>query len=277
MLMSEEPVDVLIAEDDDTLRESYCLLLQAHGLSCIVAASGSEAIELARSRRPRCVLLDLDLPDLDGYSVARALRADPRTSAMHIHCVSGLSDDNSRRRASQSGCELYLTKPVAVAALLEAVGADSRQGHRGLATRAGVGQEKANRRQAMSQFDFSSSCRDNHDRGLGNHLNGETAQTLNLEWFAAIAGERDQELVFIHPVQVVTEAGEELPPLSCALSAGGIRLLGTRSLLGQKVLVRLAAAGGAGPWDLQVRILWSCPIGDLFVENGGMFLADGGR
>jgi CheY-like chemotaxis protein len=123
MTQRVEPVDVLIAEDDDTLRHSYRLLLEAHGLACAEATTGGEAVELARQRRPRCVLLDLNLPDMDGFTVARTLRADPRTSAAHIHCVSGLSDAASRQQASRSGCELYLTKPVPAEVLLEAAGA----------------------------------------------------------------------------------------------------------------------------------------------------------
>jgi CheY-like chemotaxis protein len=115
------PVDVLIAEDDDLLRGSYRLLLESRGLACAEAATGTEAIEMARSRQPRCVLLDLCLPAMDGFSVARALRADPRTSAAHIHCVTGLTDDRSREQASRSGFELFLTKPVDPATLLEAV------------------------------------------------------------------------------------------------------------------------------------------------------------
>src|SRR5438105_12163267 len=106
------PVDVLIAEDDDLLRQSYRLLLEGHGYVCVEAESGEEAVELARQRSPRCLLLDLNLPGMDGFAVARTLRADPRTSGVHIHCVTGLSDAGSRLRASRSGCELYLTKPV---------------------------------------------------------------------------------------------------------------------------------------------------------------------
>ncbi len=123
MSQPTEPVDVLIAATDDQLRRGYRTLLEAHGLACAEAATGSEAVELARARPPRCVLLDPLLPDMDGFTVARTLRADPRTSDAHIHCVSGLNDAASRRRASSSGCELYLTRPVPDEALLEAAGA----------------------------------------------------------------------------------------------------------------------------------------------------------
>jgi hypothetical protein len=84
---------------------------------------------------------------------------------------------------------------------------------------------------------------------------------------------RGQErLDFIHPVKVRTEDQREFTLLSRDLSPSGIRLLGTRRLLGQKVHVRLPGADGAS-WEFQVRILWTCPVGDDLVENGGMFLS----
>ena len=92
-------------------------------------------------------------------------------------------------------------------------------------------------------------------------------------WGAGILGERDQELVCFHPIQAIPEDGEDFPLVRCLLWPSGIRLLGRRSLLGQKVLVRLAAAGDAGPWDVHVRILWNYPVAEGLVENGGMLLA----
>jgi PilZ domain len=78
---------------------------------------------------------------------------------------------------------------------------------------------------------------------------------------------------FIQPVKVVTEDGREFTLLSRDLSATGIRLIGTRRLLGQKVRVQIAAGGETV--DFQVRILWTCPVGDDLVENGGTFLTVG--
>src|SRR5262249_28373549 len=67
------------------------------------------------------VLLDLVMPGLNGLEVARQLRSDPRTRAVHIHCLTGLSDPDLRRQAAEAGCEAFLTKPVAPEVLLEAV------------------------------------------------------------------------------------------------------------------------------------------------------------
>ena len=77
---------------------------------------------------------------------------------------------------------------------------------------------------------------------------------------------------FIQQVPVKTEDGKSFTLLSRDLSTSGIRLLGTRRLLGQKVHVDLPQGEGEAPCRLLVRILWTCAIGDDLFENGGMFL-----
>jgi hypothetical protein len=83
---------------------------------------------------------------------------------------------------------------------------------------------------------------------------------------------REDRAEFVHPVKVRTEDGRELQLLSRDLSPTGIRLIGTRSLLGQKVRVLLPPAGDAGPCTLLVRVLWTAAVGDDLYENGGTFL-----
>jgi CheY-like chemotaxis protein len=115
------PVDVLIAEDDETLRLGVRYLLEHEGYVCAEATDGLEAVEVALQRTPRCLLLDLGMPGLDGFEVARHLRSDPRTRAVHIHCLTGMTGPDVRRQAAEAGCEGFLTKPVAPEVLLEAV------------------------------------------------------------------------------------------------------------------------------------------------------------
>jgi hypothetical protein len=92
----------------------------------------------------------------------------------------------------------------------------------------------------------------------------------------ATAAERERREAertdYVHPVQAQTEDGRRLNLLTRDLSPSGIRLLSTRSLLGQKLRLTLPAAGkSAGP-RLVVRILWTCAVGDDLFENGGTFL-----
>src|SRR5260370_264502 len=116
------PIDVLIAEDEAPNREALRSLLEGEGYRCAAAGNGREAVELAWQHRPRCVLLDLKMPELDGFSAARRLRADPRTRDTRIHCLTGLTGPEARAEALDAGCELFLTKPVDAAALLQVIG-----------------------------------------------------------------------------------------------------------------------------------------------------------
>jgi len=120
-VLPRTPVDVLIADDDAQLRGSMRVFLEAQGLSCAEAADGLQTVEAAQHLEPRCVLLDLGMPGLDGFTVARRLRADPRTASVHVHCLTGHTDPASRLRAREAGCELFLTKPVEPTAVLAAV------------------------------------------------------------------------------------------------------------------------------------------------------------
>lgn len=83
---------------------------------------------------------------------------------------------------------------------------------------------------------------------------------------------QSDRLEFVQPVVVRTEDQRQFRVLTRDLSPTGIRLLGSRSLLGQKITVQIPAAHGAKPCTFLVRILWSCSVGDDLFENGGTFL-----
>jgi len=84
---------------------------------------------------------------------------------------------------------------------------------------------------------------------------------------------RGQDRVdFLQTVTVRTEDGSEYSLLSRDLSPTGIRLVGARRLLGQKIHVLVPRSGGEPTFDFQVRILWTCAVGDGLFENGGAFL-----
>jgi CheY-like chemotaxis protein len=123
---SAPALDVLIADDDALLRATVRSFLEHHGYTCAEAGDGREAVAIARNRQPHCILLDLAMPGLDGFAVARQLRADPSTCRTHIHCLTGRTDPDSLRRAGEVGCELFLPKPIDPAAVLRAVGEASQ-------------------------------------------------------------------------------------------------------------------------------------------------------
>jgi hypothetical protein len=90
---------------------------------------------------------------------------------------------------------------------------------------------------------------------------------------AAQVERREQERVdFIQQVKVKTEDQREYTMLTRDLSPTGIRLIGTRRFLGQKIHVSIPGTDGACSWDFVVRVLWTCAVGEDLVENGGTFV-----
>jgi two-component system cell cycle response regulator DivK len=117
----DTPIDILIAEDDALTRQVIRHLLEHEGYHCAEAGDGRETVALARQHLPKCVLLDLRMPQLDGFAVARRLRADPRTRSAALHCLTGWADEAARHEAQEAGCETFLTKPVDPDTLLQAL------------------------------------------------------------------------------------------------------------------------------------------------------------
>jgi CheY-like chemotaxis protein len=114
-------VDILIAEDDHLTRSSLRSLLEREGFRCAEADNGREALVLARRDPPQAVFVDLGMPELDGFAVARHLRSDPLTREAHMNCLTGCHDPAARALAQEVGYETYFTKPVEVPRLLEVV------------------------------------------------------------------------------------------------------------------------------------------------------------
>ncbi|AKF04510.1 response regulator [Sandaracinus amylolyticus] len=113
------PPTVLIVDDFADARALLRTLLEARGYHTVEASDGQEAIALARDVRPRVVLLDLGLPVLSGWEVARVLREDPATSHACIVACTAYSRPSELEHAREAGCAHVLTKPIDFDALLE--------------------------------------------------------------------------------------------------------------------------------------------------------------
>jgi CheY-like chemotaxis protein len=103
---------VLVIEDNRDAAETLCDLLVLFGHQTEIAHSGTDGLDLARRRRPDVVLCDIGLPEMDGYAVARELRADPLTAPIHLVALTGYGRDADRHRAAEAGFDLHLVKPV---------------------------------------------------------------------------------------------------------------------------------------------------------------------
>ena len=103
---------VLIIEDNTDFREGLRLLLESWGHRVEQASGGAEGLDIVRLKRPEVVLVDLGLPGVDGYAVARALRAEPGGEAFLLVAITGYGRASDRRRALDAGFDAHLTKPV---------------------------------------------------------------------------------------------------------------------------------------------------------------------
>jgi len=104
---------ILIVDDNKDLATSLARLLRILGHEVEVVYDGRKGIEIARTYRPRVVLLDIGLPNLDGYQVARTLREEGFHD-MIIIAVSGYGQEEDRKRSRDAGMDHHLTKPVDV-------------------------------------------------------------------------------------------------------------------------------------------------------------------
>lgn len=102
---------VLLIEDNETNRYLANFLLEQAGLEVIHAKNGREGLALVAERRPALILLDIQLPEMDGYEVAALLRKDPASSEIPILVVSSYAMVGDRRRALDLGVDDYLEKP----------------------------------------------------------------------------------------------------------------------------------------------------------------------
>jgi PAS domain S-box-containing protein len=103
---------VLLVEDNRDTAVSLKMLLEMFGHEVATAYSGRAGVEAARGFHPDTVLCDLGLPEMDGYEVARALRADPATAGVRLIAVSGYGQEEDRQRSREAGFDDHLVKPA---------------------------------------------------------------------------------------------------------------------------------------------------------------------
>jgi CheY-like chemotaxis protein len=116
--MADRAVVLIVEDDAETRAFLQTALREELGLAVAVARDGAEAVERARRHGPAVVLLDIHLPKVDGYAVARQLRADPHTTDAWLIALTGLGEP---RRAAAAGFDRFLNKPIDLDHLLVAI------------------------------------------------------------------------------------------------------------------------------------------------------------
>ncbi len=110
--MSMRPPNILIVDDEAQNRRLLALLLHPEGYATSSVASGEEALAAVRHCAPDLILLDIMMPGMDGYQVAAALKADPRTASIPIIIITSHTERSARLAGLDAGAEDFLTKPV---------------------------------------------------------------------------------------------------------------------------------------------------------------------
>jgi DNA-binding response OmpR family regulator len=109
---SHDPPRVLIVDDNRDAADSLAMLLALDGHDVQVAYAGKDALEAVRDFRPSVVVLDLGLPDLNGFEVARRLRREVDRDRLRLIALTGWGQADDRRRTLEAGFDHHLTKPV---------------------------------------------------------------------------------------------------------------------------------------------------------------------
>ena len=114
---------VLLVEDHEEIWDFLSRRLQRRGFEVVLAHDGEEGVAKARASHPDVVLLDMNLPVMDGWTAARTLRADERTAKIPIIALTAHAMSGDRARTLEAGCDDYHPKPVDFSRLLEQIDA----------------------------------------------------------------------------------------------------------------------------------------------------------
>ena len=117
---ADDPLILLVDDVEDNL-DVYTQFFLHNGWRTATAANGPAALVQASELQPAVMVLDLGMPGMDGWEVARRIRADPKTAGIPIIALTGHVLGDSRRRAKEAGVDEYLTKPCLPQDLAEAV------------------------------------------------------------------------------------------------------------------------------------------------------------
>jgi two-component system cell cycle response regulator DivK len=109
---------ILVVEDHEDNRRILRDLLSTAGYELFEAVTGAEGVTMAETHRPDLILMDVQLPEIDGYEAMRRIRADPALRAIPIIAVTSYAMSGDEVAAFAAGCSAYVTKPFSPRALL---------------------------------------------------------------------------------------------------------------------------------------------------------------
>ena len=112
---------ILLVEDHEQIWDFLSRRLKRRGYDVVVTTNGQEGVDEARSKRPDLVLLDMNLPVMDGWIAAGILKQDPSTTVVPIIAIAAHAMPGDRERAIAAGCDDYHARPIAFSSLLDQI------------------------------------------------------------------------------------------------------------------------------------------------------------
>jgi DNA-binding response OmpR family regulator len=112
---------ILVVEDEESLLKLESILLSSKGYSVTGVMDGKSALEEVRANKPDLVILDIMLPEIDGFEVCRQIKEDPDTSHIPVLILTAKKNNQDMERGRQVGCDVYMTKPFKSAKVLDMV------------------------------------------------------------------------------------------------------------------------------------------------------------
>ena len=109
---------ILVVEDNEENRDSLSRRLQRRGFEVLMAENGAVGVTTAKAEKPDLILMDMNMPELDGWEATRQIKADPSLSDVSVIALTAHAMSGDRERAIEAGCADYHTKPVEFPKLL---------------------------------------------------------------------------------------------------------------------------------------------------------------
>lgn len=109
LLMSKK---ILVVEDNDRNRRLLKILLRARGYEVVEASTGKEALEYLEAQKPDLILMDIQLPSMDGLTLTKQIKSDEKTKDIPVVAVTAYAMKGDKERILEAGCNAYVSKPI---------------------------------------------------------------------------------------------------------------------------------------------------------------------
>ncbi len=240
------PPDVLVVDDDEHHRRLLNIYLEAEGYTVRDASSGSAAFACIARQRPDLILLDVVLPDINGFEITRLLKQSKETTGIPIVMVTGLDDRAARLRALETGVEDFLTKPVDRSELVVRVRnlltvkqyADFLRHHNRLLERQVDEKTQQVRQQCIATVMTLARAAEYRDETTGDHVNRISHYTVALAEMLGLDSEFRDQIFYASPMH---DIGKLAIPDHILLKPGPLTknewaIMQTHTTLGREIL-----------------------------------------